>query len=470
MKVKVENLGAINKAEIEVKPLTVFVGPNSTGKTWTAYTLSAILGPYGWRQYSRKYASGETEKKYSVLDTAVEQLLENGNAKINTLDFARDYAECYFNDVANFAKDWISEYLDTDKADFSKFKIHIKLDETESALINRIKALQIDKKLSATPQRKQALVNCLKEKGDFSLFFFTTSDTQGLVLDELPKRVIRELLAASTFEVLQRGLFPNVYIFPTERTAFVTMSKIFHGIPDRSDRSEFEIDDGEKPSRGLGKPLSGILGLIRNSFFANQSSRNQQAQENAAIANIVELADILESNILQGKVDFLESSPGAQKELVFKTKNGSQLEMHVSSSMARELTSILLCLRYFAEPDELLIIDEPEMNLHPEAQVRLIEIIAMLVNAGLQVIISTHSSYMVDHLMNLMKAAEQVNPSSIKDKFFLQDERAFISQDKVSVYLFDEGSAESILDNQGQINWDTFAKVTEKIERLFFEM
>jgi predicted ATPase len=39
MKVTVRNLGVIKEAEVDLKPLTIFVGPNNAGKTWLAYTL-----------------------------------------------------------------------------------------------------------------------------------------------------------------------------------------------------------------------------------------------------------------------------------------------------------------------------------------------------------------------------------------------------------------------------------------------
>jgi predicted ATPase len=37
MKLEILNLGVIEKAEIDIKPLTLFVGPNNAGKTWLAY-------------------------------------------------------------------------------------------------------------------------------------------------------------------------------------------------------------------------------------------------------------------------------------------------------------------------------------------------------------------------------------------------------------------------------------------------
>lgn len=51
MKIKVSNLGIIKEAEIELKPLTVFIGRSGTGKTWTAYTLASIFSKYGFQEY-----------------------------------------------------------------------------------------------------------------------------------------------------------------------------------------------------------------------------------------------------------------------------------------------------------------------------------------------------------------------------------------------------------------------------------
>ena len=48
MKLEIENLGRIQHAEIDWRPLTVFVGPNGTNKTWAAYaawTLANDLCP-----------------------------------------------------------------------------------------------------------------------------------------------------------------------------------------------------------------------------------------------------------------------------------------------------------------------------------------------------------------------------------------------------------------------------------------
>jgi predicted ATPase len=138
--------------------------------------------------------------------------------------------------------------------------------------------------------------------------------------------------------------------------------------------------------------------------------------------------------------------------------------------MVKELSPLVLYLRYLAQPGEWLIIDEPEMNLHPKAQVQLTEFLAMLVQAGLHVLITTHSPYMVDHLANLMKAAEHEDKERIREKFYLQRTEAFIPREQVSVYLFGDGTAKNILDEEGEINWGTFSDISDQITQLYFEL
>lgn len=166
------------------------------------------------------------------------------------------------------------------------------------------------------------------------------------------------------------------------------------------------------------------------------------------------------------------STPEAdpRREVLFQPTQDINLEIPIVSSMVKELSPLVLYLRHLAKPGELLIIDEPEMNLHPAAQVKIIEFLAMLVNAGLHVLITTHSTYVIDHLTNLMDAYKHKNQDEIAEMFLLEQKEAFISQEKVSVYGVENGKVTNILDPQGIINWKTFSDVTKYVERIHFEL
>lgn len=66
-----------------------------------------------------------------------------------------------------------------------------------------------------------------------------------------------------------------------------------------------------------------------------------------------------------------------------------------------------------------------------------------------------------------MHAAKYEDKESIKERFYLERTEAFVPQDKVSVYLFEDGTARSILDKEGRIDWETFGDVSDDISHIF---
>ena len=55
------------------------------------------------------------------------------------------------------------------------------------------------------------------------------------------------------------------------------------------------------------------------------------------------------------------------------------------------------------------MIDEPELNIHPENQREIARLLARLVNAGLNIVISTHSDYIVRELNSLIMLSGDKN-------------------------------------------------------------
>ncbi len=386
MKVSVRNLGVIKEAEIDLKPFTVFIGPNNAGKTWLAYALAGILGQYGWGQYTRAYIDGTINETYPRL---------------------------------------------------------------EIAILKRILDSSEERKISVGKSQQNALLNFLKEPGKRELYIYTS--TEGSISDKLPDRVIKDEVVSSVFHAMHYGLYEAVNTFATERTAF-TAFPIFRQI-------------GKQPStffvRHLTEPVSFLQAMIGEAFERSISRRQRDAGNFPVIVTYMQLAELIGKQILGGGVDFSTPEPDPRREILFEPDGGPEIELPIASSMVKELASLVLYLRYLAVPGELLIIDEPEMNLHPEAQAKMTEFLAMLVNAGLPVLITTHSPYIVDHLANLMKAAESTEPDTIQDKFYLKRKEAFISRNDVSVYLIDQGKAENMLDEDGVVHWSTFGTVSE---------
>ena len=71
--------------------------------------------------------------------------------------------------------------------------------------------------------------------------------------------------------------------------------------------------------------------------------------------------------------------------------------------MISELAPIVLLLKRGVRPGELLILEEPESHLHPQAQVLLADALYELSRTGVNVILTTHSEFFVAQLSNSIR-------------------------------------------------------------------
>jgi hypothetical protein len=66
-----------------------------------------------------------------------------------------------------------------------------------------------------------------------------------------------------------------------------------------------------------------------------------------------------------------------------------------------------------------------------------------------------------------MQAAKHEDPDSIKEMFYLERKEVFIPQEKVSIYLFEKGTAKNIVSEEGTIDWETFGKVSDDVSQIY---
>ncbi len=106
------------------------------------------------------------------------------------------------------------------------------------------------------------------------------------------------------------------------------------------------------------------------------------------------------------------------------------------SDIIKQLAPLLLYLRYQARPKQTLIIDEPEMNLHPEGQAKLLEALAMLANLGVNVLLTTHGPYFMARLNNLIVSDSKSSARRARQAghLYMGDPAAFLAPGDVSAY------------------------------------
>jgi hypothetical protein len=184
------------------------------------------------------------------------------------------------------------------------------------------------------------------------------------------------------------------------------------------------------------------------------------------------LADQIENEIQNKNRTLFTKNRLGGREIKIRVKQGLSIDLYNASSSIKQLAPLLLYLRYRAAENDLLIIDEPEMNLHPESQARLLEALGILVNLGVKVLLTTHSPYFMAHLNNLVNGDSE-NSAALKrqaSSFYLKDQRAFLRMDQVSAYEMKKNKLSSLKDEDYGIRWDTLSDVSADIQQKYFEI
>ncbi|HCB0745795.1 TPA: ATP-binding protein [Klebsiella pneumoniae] len=117
-----------------------------------------------------------------------------------------------------------------------------------------------------------------------------------------------------------------------------------------------------------------------------------------------------------------------------KSPNGESISipMSMTSGAGKSMFLMDVFLRRYMSKNSYLIIDEPELNLHPKNQIKMAELLVRLSNYGVKVIITTHSDYIVKEINNRIMASS-VHDSSVLSKLGY-DSIDLISHDKVNAF------------------------------------
>ena len=147
--------------------------------------------------------------------------------------------------------------------------------------------------------------------------------------------------------------------------------------------------------------LSGVLGDFLEQLIELGSvpaSREFQGGD--------DLARLLEAELMKGSVR-VERSEIDYPSFVYRPNSWRRdLPLMNSSSMVSELAPVVLYLRHVVRPGDTLIIEEPEAHLHPTAQVEFTRLLAGAVKAGIRIIVTTHSEWVLWELANLVRISE----------------------------------------------------------------
>ncbi len=373
MKITVKNLGAIRQAQFELGDMTIICGGNNTGKTYATYALFGFLT--FWRD----------TLKVPVPDQVVESLLKDGSFELDVGSYITN-AQKFVNDgCRSYTKNLSRVFASSEKyfAD-SEFSIDISEQDIHPA----------DTYERTIGTAKDSLFKISKHAGDPKLRIALLID-KGKV--RVPPSAVKENISASIEEIIFGNLFPKPFIASAERTGAAIFRKELNFSRNRLLEEIGAIKTEINPFELMSKVYSDYaLPVKSNVDFTRQLESLAKEESFVAKQHPEILADF--SDIIGGDYQVTRND-----ELYYVPKGAKvKLTMDESSSAVRSLLDIGFYLRHVAAPGDLLIVDEPELNLHPSNQRRVARLFSRLLQLGIKVFITTHSDYIIKELNTLI--------------------------------------------------------------------
>ena len=453
VRVAVENLGPIGKGDIDLRPLTVFVGPSNTGKTYLAMSIYAMHRVFsGFPRFpdvsERLYSMGDDrivpKNHYRVFVEKIKKLKKNGQRPL------------YFSDMPDSVRVAARDILDD--SDFLATNLSNELERCFDVerMGNLIRELSepIDAKLSLR-------IDDSSRKGWSFRMAISDSDIESsghiddmvLLLDKIsdldPMHAIRRLLLMEAergdhavadffefFEMIQYFIpeaESHVHYFPADRSGVMHSHRVIASSLVRSSTRGGLERFPELPT------LPGVMAdFIQQLILHDEPApwrrrgfRREQTKYMDAIA------DILERGTLGGRIRTVRGAAGGYPEFVYCPIDTKQeIRLSRASSMVSELASLVLFMRSAICRGDTVIIEEPEAHLHPAAQTEMAGALTRMVRAGVRVIITTHSDWLLKAIGNSMREGE------LAERTGETPPESALRPGDVGVWLFDNAGAD----------------------------
>ena len=482
--ISVKNFGPIAEGSVDLKPLTIFVGPSNTGKSYMATAVYAVMrGFQGSNLIPPKHRSSmsrwermgysteslpwtefwEWPDDDSTVGKAIylwgKRLQEQGEPETLTVadmpeKVRLELERVTFEALSELRQDVREQLSQAFREPVSRidssgsYRLTVERDEPplsiEFSLENGQKALP---KFNIS---QTEIVPSPLALTEFSHSYAVHEDWEEPIL--VPE--VFDAWCQSVAQTLTDAVPDESYYLPAARSGIFQGHKILV--------TELVRQSSSKSRQRVSPTLPGIT----TQFLGNLISLDRRMRGRPRTAELENAISFIESNVLHGEIDLDESASLPYPEIAYNTVAGKFTLEH-SSSMVSELAPLILFLKYLVSPGDLLILEEPESHLHPAAQRQLARGIVRLVNAGCsKVLITTHSDIIVSQINNLL-ALRQARQELIESGGFGPED--FLQPDQVGAYLFrhsqERGGCETMpleIDPDTGIDEDEFATVSSR--------
>ncbi len=415
MKIKVQNLGVLKQAEFSLGDFSIICGENNTGKTYATYAL------YGFLDLLRKRFRSD-DHRY-LPKRVFDELGENGVSRLNLAEYAQN-AQKILNRICRGYSRSLHDVFAASEEKFQdcQFRVFLENDTFSSS----IKPMSFERNIGIGRQT----LSLSKEKKSENLEISLLVDKQRR---NFSYRFIERRIAGAIHEIIFGSSFPTPFIASAERTGAAIFRKELNFARNRLLKEMSQADEKIDPRELLYKSYQDYpLPVEKNVDFTRQLEDAAKQKSFLAAKHpeiLKKFADIIGGEYRVTRNDELYFIPRDKRV---------KLGMDESSSGVRSMLDIGFYLRHEAKPSDLLIVDEPELNLHPENQRRIARLFARLVNLGVKVFITTHSDYIVKELNTLIMLSRNKPRLKKIAKREGYDTSELINAEKIKVYIAEE--------------------------------
>lgn len=464
-KIVIKNFGAVKNAEIEVKKTLLLIGEQASGKSTIAKLIyffksirddlfDAITNNYHYlekvpEKFQTPITEADKEKALLYPDEEMEFLIPHFdlpffNKVYKNFEITKDFIfplkkkfETFFGISTNFKEFNVKYFYNVEKDNYISISFDTHKNLTVQTSISFQKTIvENAQKLKKSYEKKVAEV--IYQKSTFG------SSPSPFEHWEISNIDIKEI-ATFVNKIFNSYHSSSLYVV-AGRNATVTYSEMFDKYLYANEQKR--IEQAKSDANFIEEQtIDEILMLdfikrinkIKNVFkkyenFEKIISSNSTDEEHKKILQNL-LSKI--NKILKGKYT-LDYWGG--ERLVVKNDDGKQVPIRLNNSSSGQQEAIRILQDIFlllAEKQKSLrIIEEPEAHLFPVAQKLIVEILAYYTNLGNELIITTHSPYILTVFNNLLFSqrvadkCENAKPEIEK----LIDSEIWIKQDGFSAY------------------------------------
>ena len=423
LQLSVRDFGPIASADVDLRPMTVFVGPSNTGKSYLAilvYALHQFFSGHPSMAAFFRPVTNQWRRPLTAIgdidDRSLEDLLtwleqaksiempadfhapmpESVDSHVrSTLPITQEAAESCVEEILRcFGRRDVSRLIRRSSPAEGEVVISshvIEGQEPEAALEYQF-VLGKDGKSACYSKVPSAIPTQIATLAGYGASSYYQQISRQF--EPSPDRVAFGYLADLVNSIFVSPLAGGVHYLPADRTGIMHAHRLLV-------RSLLRSTSWAGIRREEPLPvLSGVTADFLDTLIALEDFQNSGSSTG------IDLAVRLEKKMLAGSIE-TRFSPTGYPEFYYRPRGWDEdMPLMNTSSMVSELAPVVLYLRGIVGTGELLIIEEPESHLHPAMQVEFVRHLAAAVRAGIRVLITTHSEWVLEELANLVHLSD----------------------------------------------------------------